>query len=57
MFRDKIVDRDSYNFLKDNLNKNKKYFKANKKVKLLRRIFAPVGVWLINLFIKKENKK
>lgn len=57
MFRDKVVDKESYNFLYNNLKENKKFLRANKKVKFLRRLFAPLGVSLINLFIKKENKR
>lgn len=57
MLRDKVVDKDSYKFLKEHLDENKKYLRANKKVKCFRRIFAPFGAWLINLFIKKENKR
>lgn len=57
MLRDKVVDKESYNFLYNNLKENKKFLKANKKVKFLRRLFAPLGVSLINLFIKKENKR
>ena len=57
MFRDKVVDKESYNFLYNNLKENKKFLRANKKVKFLRRLFAPLGVSIINLFIKKENKR
>ena len=57
MLRDKVIDKESYTFLKQNLYANKKYLRANRKSNFFVRIFAPVGVWLINLFIKKENKK
>lgn len=57
MLRDKVVDKESYNFLYNNLKENKRFLRANKKVKFFRRLFAPLGVSLINSFIKKENKR
>lgn len=57
MMRDKIVDRESYVFLRDILKKHKSSLRKNKLAKLSRRIFAPIGVGLINMFIKKQNKK
>lgn len=57
MMRDKVIDIDIYTFLYNSLKENKPALRKNKLAKLSRRIFAPIGVNLINIFIKKENKQ
>ncbi len=57
MFKEQVIDREGYIFLYNILKVTKSCLKKNKKVFMWRRLFAPLGVRLINIFIKKENKK
>ena len=54
MWRDRVKDVENYKYLRQLLKKTTPCLRKNKDAYLSRRIFAPIGIELMNIFIKKK---